>query len=494
MIKKNFFNTKNITNILLLSFAYIFLGIISIEYTTMSSGVAIAWLPNSVLLAFFLIKSTKEWKYYIPFFILSEIIVDYPVFTILQALQFSFINIFETAVSALLIKKMTNTSNLYFFSTKYIIVFFLVALNLMPLISGILGAIVYTTQIVENSTFFEFWRIWYFGNSVGILLLTPIIVITYKKFDLLKEYFLNIKNIITIIFAVSLAIVLFSYNNQMTTLPTTPLIFILILLWIVYKQGILASLILALIFSIITMYFTINSIGPFVIFSQRETTIFLQEFVAILTIIPLFIGALLFEVKESNKKLKKLNNILEEKVREKTKILLESNEKLTLLASKDALTNIYNRRMLNEYILQETKKSKRHKIDLSLILLDIDHFKDINDKYGHKIGDEVLIEISSLLSRNIRQSDIFGRWGGEEFIILLPQTNIKNAYEVAESLRKKIEKHYFDKVGKTTISLGVSMYNPKDGILDFIENTDSAMYKAKYNGRNKVECFNGIFK
>jgi len=489
MIKKNFFNTKYITNLLLLSFAYIFLGIISIEYTTMSSGVAIAWLPNSVLLAFFLIKNIKEWKYYIPFFIISEIIVDYPVFTVLQALQFSFINIFETAVSALLIKKMTRTTNLSFSNTKYIIVFFLVALNIMPSISAILGATVYTTQIIENSTFFEFWRIWYFGNSVGILLLTPIIVITYEKFDLLKEYFLNIKNIITIIFAVSLAIVLFSYNNQMTTLPTTPLIFILILLWIVYKQGILASLILALIFSIITMYFTINSIGPFVIFSQRETTIFLQEFVVILTIIPLFIGALLFEVKESNKKLKKLNNILEEKVKEKTKILLESNEKLTLLASKDALTNIYNRRMLNEYILQETKKSKRHKIDLSLILLDIDHFKDINDKYGHKIGDEVLIEISSLLSRNIRQSDIFGRWGGEEFIILLPQTNIKNAYEVAESLRKKIEKHYFDKVGKTTISLGVSMYDPKDDILDFIENADSAMYKAKYNGRNKVEYF-----
>jgi len=489
MIKKNFFNTKYITNLLLLSFAYIFLGIISIEYTTMSSGVAIAWLPNSVLLAFFLLKNIKEWKYYIPFFIISEIIVDYPVFTVLQALQFSFINIFETAVSALLIKKMTRTTNLSFSNTKYIIVFFLVALNIMPSISAILGATVYTTQIIENSTFFEFWRIWYFGNSVGILLLTPIIVITYEKFDLLKEYFLNIKNIITIIFAVSLAIVLFSYNNQMTTLPTTPLIFILILLWIVYKQGILASLILALIFSIITMYFTINSIGPFVIFSQRETTIFLQEFVVILTIIPLFIGALLFEVKESNKKLKKLNNILEEKVKEKTKILLESNEKLTLLASKDALTNIYNRRMLNEYILQETKKSKRHKIDLSLILLDIDHFKDINDKYGHKIGDEVLIEISSLLSRNIRQSDIFGRWGGEEFIILLPQTNIKNAYEVAESLRKKIEKHYFDKVGKTTISLGVSMYDPKDDILDFIENADSAMYKAKYNGRNKVEYF-----
>ena len=489
MIKKNFFNTKYITNLLLLSFAYIFLGIISIEYTTMSSGVAIAWLPNSVLLAFFLLKNIKEWKYYIPFFIISEIIVDYPVFTVLQALQFSFINIFETAVSALLIKKMTRTTNLSFSNTKYIIVFFLVALNIMPSISAILGATVYTTQIIENSTFFEFWRIWYFGNSVGILLLTPIIVITYEKFDLLKEYFLNIKNIITIIFAVSLAIVLFSYNNQMTTLPTTPLIFILILLWIVYKQGILASLILALMFSIITMHFTINSIGPFVIFSQRETTIFLQEFVVILTIIPLFIGALLFEVKESNKKLKKLNNILEEKVREKTKILLESNEKLTLLASKDALTNIYNRRMLNEYILQETKKSKRHKIDLSLILLDIDHFKDINDKYGHKIGDEVLIEISSLLSRNIRQSDIFGRWGGEEFIILLPQTNIKNAYEVAESLRKKIEKHYFDKVGKTTISLGVSMYDPKDDILDFIENADSAMYKAKYNGRNKVEYF-----
>jgi diguanylate cyclase (GGDEF)-like protein len=80
--------------------------------------------------------------------------------------------------------------------------------------------------------------------------------------------------------------------------------------------------------------------------------------------------------------------------------------------------------MLDEYILQETTKSKRHKSDFSLMILDIDHFKETNDKYGHQVGDEVLIQICNLISNNIRESDIFGRWGGEEFILLLPQTNL----------------------------------------------------------------------
>ncbi|KAB7889443.1 sensor domain-containing diguanylate cyclase [Poseidonibacter ostreae] len=488
MAKENFFNIKNITTALLLSFAYILLGILSMNYASMVSGIAIAWLPNSLLLAFFLLKNSKEWKYYIPFFIVAEIIADYPSFTFIQSLQFAFINIFETTVAAFLIKKITDYKK-NFTNTKYVIAFFLIALNIMPSISGILGATVYSTQIVENSTFFEFWRIWYFGDAVGILLLTPILVMTYENYKTFKNYSLNIQNTSTVIFTIILAVVLFSFNNDMTVLPTTPLIFILILLWIVYKQGILPSLIISLLITIIAIYFTTNSIGPFAIFSEKETTIFLQEFISLLVIIPLFVGILLREITDSNKKLIELNSKLEEKVKEKTKSLIESNEKLTLLASKDPLTNIYNRRMLNEYILQETVKAKRHKTDVSLILLDIDHFKDTNDKFGHQVGDEVLIEISSIISKNIRESDIFGRWGGEEFIIILPQTSIKNAYEVAESLRKKVENHSFEKVGKKTISLGVSMYNTKQDILEFIENTDRAMYKAKYSGRNKVEYF-----
>lgn len=452
----------------------------------MSSGIAIAWLPNSLLLAFFLIKDKKEWPFYIPFFVIAEIIADYPTFTIIQSLQFAFINIFETTVAALIIKKFSGNQKINFSSIKYVIVFFLVGLNIMPAISGIFGALVYYTQISVDTSLVEFWRIWYFGDAVGILLLTPLAVLLIENYKSLKNYDFNVQNIITVIFTLFIAVDVFSFNHINTTLLTTPQIFILIFLWIVYKKGILPALILSFFISLIAIHYTLNGMGPFSIYNNDVTTIYLQEFIASLISTIIFIGALLKEKSNANNKLEELNKILEIKIEEKTKSLVEANENLTKLVSKDFLTNIYNRRAMSEYISHEIIKSKRYKNDLSLISLDIDFFKKINDNYGHQVGDAVLIEISKILTENIRKADILGRWGGEEFMILLPQTNKDNAYIVAENLRKKVEKYKFKNIGTLSISLGVTKFKFDENIIEFINRTDEAMYKAKKYGRNKA--------
>ena len=166
---ENFLNIKNIAIALLLSTVYVLLGILSMKYVTMSSGIAIAWLPNSLLLAFFLLKDIKQWKYYIPFFVMAEIVADYSTFTIIQALQFAFINIFETTLAAFLIKKFSGNQKVNFTNTKYVIMFFFIGLNIMPAIGALFGALVYSTRIDEHTTFFEFWRLWYFGDAVGII-------------------------------------------------------------------------------------------------------------------------------------------------------------------------------------------------------------------------------------------------------------------------------------------------------------------------------------
>ena len=483
---ENFLNIKNIAIALLLSTVYVLLGILSMKYVTMSSGIAIAWLPNSLLLAFFLLKDIKQWKYYIPFFVMAEIVADYSTFTIIQALQFAFINIFETTLAAFLIKKFSGKQKVNFTNTKYVIMFFFIGLNIMPAIGALFGALVYSTRIDEHTTFFEFWRLWYFGDAVGILLLTPIMVILKENYESLKKYDFNILNIFVIVFALYLSIELFSTSNINLSLPATPFIFILALVWIIYKQGILPALILSLLISGTAIYYTVGGIGPFSIFLEKETTIYLQEFIFLLFIITIFVGALHKEIDDSKEELKKLNKTLENKVEEKTKSLVEANEKLIQLASKDTLTNIYNRRMIDEYISQETTKSKRHKSDFSLMILDIDYFKETDDKYGHQVGDEILIQICNIISNNIRESDIFGRWGGEEFILLLPQTNLDNAYIVAENLRNKIENHSFEKVGQKTISIGISQFDNIEDTKQFIKRADDAMYKAKNSGRNKV--------
>ena len=152
----------------------------------------------------------------------------------------------------------------------------------------------------------------------------------------------------------------------------------------------------------------------------------------------------------------------------------------------DALTKIYNRHGVNEILNQKLEEFKRDKRNLSIIFFDIDLFKNVNDVYGHDIGDYVLENITKLVSAEIRSSDIFARWGGEEFIIFLPNTKIDNAKEIAEKLRQIIEEHSFSSVEKVTCSFGVTQLLEDDTKTSFLKRVDELLYKAKNNGRNCV--------
>jgi len=156
------------------------------------------------------------------------------------------------------------------------------------------------------------------------------------------------------------------------------------------------------------------------------------------------------------------------------------------LATKDKLTNIYNRLKIDEVLEEHFEIAKRYKKDLSIIFFDIDHFKKVNDIYGHKVGDYILQELVKIVSKNIRKTDIFGRWGGEEFIIILPETDLNQAYKVAEKLRKTIENYKFKFVDKITCSFGVINVSEENSINELIEEVDKLLYLSKENGRNQV--------
>lgn len=166
---------------------------------------------------------------------------------------------------------------------------------------------------------------------------------------------------------------------------------------------------------------------------------------------------------------------------------MESRAKiLEQLATTDALTKIYNRLKLNELLSFEIKKADRYRLPLSLIMLDIDHFKDINDTYGHDVGDEVLIRFCNAISVNIRETDVFARWGGEEFMIMLPNTPLDGAKALAENLRKDIESIRFEKAGRVTASFGVAEYRPDSSARELLKLVDDSLYAAKRGGRNMV--------
>lgn len=161
-------------------------------------------------------------------------------------------------------------------------------------------------------------------------------------------------------------------------------------------------------------------------------------------------------------------------------------EEIRLLTEVDRLTQLFNRLKLDSVIKYEIERTKRSLSPLSIILMDIDHFKLVNDNFGHIVGDEVLKEVAKIIKESIRKVDTAGRWGGEEFMIVLPDSDLDGGRILAEKIRTKIESNDFSKVGRLTASFGVAEF--KDGIseIEFVNRADNAMYQAKNQGRNKV--------
>ncbi|MGW8247449.1 MAG: diguanylate cyclase [Acidiferrobacterales bacterium] len=181
------------------------------------------------------------------------------------------------------------------------------------------------------------------------------------------------------------------------------------------------------------------------------------------------------ELQSANLELGRVKNSLEEK-----------NEMLRKLSITDSLTGLHNRAYLDEKLREEFNRIERHPDNLSIILVDIDHFKRVNDRYGHQVGDEVLIRVADTLQKNIRSIDTIGRWGGEEFIIICPGSDEGHSVKLAEKLRKILGDLKHEGVGQVTCSFGVASHGPLMTQAKLIRNADEALYHSKAAGRNRV--------
>ncbi|NVK38089.1 MAG: diguanylate cyclase [Gammaproteobacteria bacterium] len=192
---------------------------------------------------------------------------------------------------------------------------------------------------------------------------------------------------------------------------------------------------------------------------------------------------------------KRKNQSLEELIARRTQELTELNEKLQkqiaetqVLAMTDALTETANRFHFEQTLNQEIERAKRFNEPLSMIEVDIDHFKNINDQYGHAVGDQVLITITQTIREQIREIDTISRWGGDEIMILLPHTNLEEAKHVAEKTRSIIEALTLENNIHVTSSFGVAELKPNESLKDFMIRTDQALYQSKEAGRNTVNA------
>jgi len=168
-------------------------------------------------------------------------------------------------------------------------------------------------------------------------------------------------------------------------------------------------------------------------------------------------------------------------------LLADQNQQLLELSRVDFLTKVFNRRALYEKLEYEISRSERYLYPFSILMVDIDYFKKVNDTYGHLTGDRILVQVAEMIGNTIRKTDIFGRYGGEEFLLILPEIDRQSGIVVAEKIRKSIQDATFAENIKITASLGLVEYKHGTSIDDLVNAADSMLYAAKKNGRNRVE-------
>ncbi len=166
--------------------------------------------------------------------------------------------------------------------------------------------------------------------------------------------------------------------------------------------------------------------------------------------------------------------------------LERANAELQNLASTDALTGAMNRRQFEITLDRQLTSARRHGESLCLVMFDIDYFKRINDGYGHSCGDQVLVQVSQIVRNSLREGDVYGRWGGEEFLILLPHCDLENGKRIADGLRRRFAQYEFPQIGHVTASFGVAQWEREEAASNWIRRVDAAMYTAKGAGRNRV--------
>ncbi|MFP4266293.1 MAG: GGDEF domain-containing protein [Desulfonatronovibrionaceae bacterium] len=188
------------------------------------------------------------------------------------------------------------------------------------------------------------------------------------------------------------------------------------------------------------------------------------------------------------KELEERNKVLKRLVEEKTSDLNNTLDELSRLAAHDNLTGIFNRMQIEKCLERELYRCERYNNKLSIIIIDIDYFKQVNDEFGHLAGDQVLVEFANTLQSKMRKTDFIGRWGGDEFIAVCPETGLSEAKSLTQNMRRQIEFCDFSYVDILTASLGLTSYRHGDSLNSILARADKALFEAKKGGRNSTMC------
>jgi diguanylate cyclase (GGDEF)-like protein len=439
--------------------------------TVMPEGNAVVWLSNAVVLAALLRFDGARLPAIGLVALAAEVAAGVPRFTLVEALLFGMINFAEAAGAFLLLRRVRFDAR---FTAVADVWKFVVGAIAASGCAALLGATVYSAFHGAQTTYFEFLRIWWFGDAVGLIVLTPLLLgfppFRTMAFDAPSRWS---RADLAMLLAAFVAVVAI-WLGAAPLLGT--LFFVLYVAWRAAPRWAAGAVALVAFFVVLVLA---SGREPFGELAARDAVVYVQRFLFVLSIVGLGFSTLLAQLRAQQAE-------LERRVLERTQELEEANARLAELAAFDALSGAANRRNFDQALSAEALRSHRYGRPLAVILADIDRFKNVNDSHGHAAGDDVIRGVAATLAANCRRSDLVARYGGEEFAVLLPETGVQPALELAERLRQAIAGANYGSVGPITASFGVAELGPDGSAAELVQSADRALYEAKAQGRNRA--------
>lgn len=460
---------KAVIEVILVALVYILTARVGQTYAISPGNVTPVWLPSGIMFALVLIRGYGVW----PGIFIGAMLgnswayADFSTATLaIQTLSAAVANGMGDTLCAVgavwLLKRKVSTETLFInlSSFRYFLLF---AVTLGPLLSAVFGVTsLLLTGFIQTDVFLLTFATWWLGDGVGVLLISPaILAFFYQQYEPeLKKHAAE-----TALFSFLLlltSITIFFPHMLQPALPNPVFLMVPLLLWSVFRLGLRMTFTSSLYLASITILATSMGLGPFMTTTTFMSIIALQMYFIIVTCSIFIAGALIYE---------------------KEQLLTEIQAR----ATHDGLTGTHNRQYFNEQLEREIHRQQRYDTPLSLIMFDIDEFKRVNDTYGHMTGDDVLVKLTGIIRKELRDIDTLARWGGEEFVIMMPETPSEGACIFAERIRALIEKSNLLPDEHITISVGVVERSRDIDPEPLMQCLDEAMYRSKESGRNRVE-------
>lgn len=478
---------------LITGLGYMFGAWVGATFTITDSGIAVLWPANAVLLSAFLLLPGSRWWLLATVAFGAELLVSTSaMFPLWAAAGFGVVNVSESALAAFLILRWSG-SPFAFDRINNAARFLLFGPLLSSALAAVPGALIYVALQQDGSTYFSHWRLWWFGDALGLLLLTPLLIgiirfvqggLPVFKWHRLSEFIL----LCTMLIVIG-PLFLEQSSGRYFEYYLTPVLMLPFGIWAAIRMGVPGAVIVVALVAALAVDSLVSGNYPYAVENPQYAVWLTQELLAIFAIVSVGLAVLLTEIGRQNAEMEKRIEERTESLQTANDALNAANNRLHQLASMDFLTGITNRRYFYENAERILQRCRLEQSTVSVIMFDLDHFKKINDRYGHETGDGVLKSVTAPVVNTLRPLDVFSRTGGEEFLVLLPSVCIEEATRIAERIRHGLEIAEIN-VGEirisVTASLGVAQWDGNESLQQLISRVDEAMYEAKHAGKNCV--------